>query len=390
MPNAAIISSAVKNGVGAVVSWGSAGSDILLEKRGGSLVSYNKAVSGGRFASVRVQSGSVASYLLLEGETLSYNGTTLVSISGGGSASASANGTIASVDSPGTSGFSVYAPAATTMLLNGSKISITRKGDYVVFGDGGPFARTVAAENWTLIFEENFADDSFRDRWRLEGFADLTVKDSHQARYLEIKTKHSADTPRNKQSVLWYKKRVAGNLRITFRAKGETGSRAILYFNARPSSASKRKSVLDWNRPDAQMVRYAGRKELEMYSLGMLRDQHAACNLRHLGGSTAEIYTGRSHDLFNKESIFHSYPSPFSGKPDTWFEFDVQIVGTSISLTINGERLFRVEDVGNTKVGTHRWAPLTNGGWISFRNFAPTTVCIADLRIYQRGDGKLK
>ena len=138
MPNAAISSSAVKNGVGAVVSWGNAGSDILLEKRRGSLVRYGDSVSAGRFAAVRVQSGSVASYLLLEGETLSYNGTTLVSISGGGSASASANGTIASVDAPETSGFSIYAPAATTMLLNGSKISITRKGDYIVFGDDGP------------------------------------------------------------------------------------------------------------------------------------------------------------------------------------------------------------------------------------------------------------
>lgn len=137
MPNAAISSSAVENGVGAVVSWGSEDGDVLLEKRRGSLIRYKNVVSGGRFASVRGQSGRVASYLLLEGDTLSYNGTPLVSISGGGSASASADGTIASVDAPGTSGFSIYAPAATTMLLNGSKIEITRKGDYIVFGDGG-------------------------------------------------------------------------------------------------------------------------------------------------------------------------------------------------------------------------------------------------------------
>ncbi len=128
----------MENGVGVVVSWGSAEIDILLEKRSGARVRYRNTVSGGRFACVRVQSGSIASYLLLEGETLSHNGTTLVSISGGGSASASADGTIASVDAPGTSGFSIDAPAATTMLLNGSKIPISRQGDYVVFGDGGP------------------------------------------------------------------------------------------------------------------------------------------------------------------------------------------------------------------------------------------------------------
>jgi len=138
MPAQTITSSSISGGVGGTVSWGSAGTDYLLEKRSGNQVSYNNVVSEGRFANVRVESGSAVSCLLLEGETLSYNGTTLISISGGGSGSSSLNGTIASVDAPGTTGFSMYAPAATTMLLNGSKISLTRNGDYVVFGDGGP------------------------------------------------------------------------------------------------------------------------------------------------------------------------------------------------------------------------------------------------------------
>jgi hypothetical protein len=182
---------------------------------------------------------------------------------------------------------------------------------------------------WELIFDEDF-DDAWQSRWQLDGIAELKANIVDGNRVLAIHTQRDPDIAANRQSVLWCKRRFRGNLRIAFRIQAETGNRSIFYFNARPTRPSKDQTIFDWQRPDAQMEHYAGDERLEMYSVGILRDDESSCNLRYIGGSAAEAFQmrrQRSEAWFGEETIIRSYPSPYRGKPDTWFDVDVQNIG---------------------------------------------------------------
>ena len=136
------------------------------------------------------------------------------------------------------------------------------------------------------------------------------------------------------------------------------------------------------------MHRYAGDGKIEMYSVGTLRETERRCNLRYIGGPTAPAYhrfpwTPKG-TRFDDETIIRSFDSPFRGKADTWFEFDLRIVGKKISLNIDGVRMFDVEDSGNRGGKEFAWTPIEGGGFIGLRNFRPNAVCLDYLRVYRK------
>ncbi|MBN1676041.1 MAG: DUF1080 domain-containing protein [Kiritimatiellae bacterium] len=237
---------------------------------------------------------------------------------------------------------------------------------------------------WQLAFHEDFAAPINAADWQLDGNAKLAVKTEGETSYLEIDTAN--------RSVLWLKQRFDGDVRLVFRARGQSKNRSIVYWNANPTPESGCKTVFGWTRPDADMGHYAGTNIMHLYSVGILRDDLDTCYVRHLGGATASLYpwtreqrrrgAGKRHD---DETGFASCPSPFFGKPDTWFAFDLQMAGKRITLAVDGKTVLDVEDPGKTVSGRIPWRVLTNGGWIAFRNFKPTKVDLDYLRVYERG-----
>jgi len=266
----------------------------------------------------------------------------------------------------------------------------------VVSCNGTPRGKTVSRDetrslDWELAFEEDFSNISYEEQWRLDGFADLEIAAEGTASYLKIKTKAGETNPENKQSVLWYRKRFPGDLRFVFRAKGDSGNRSIFYFNANPTPVSGYNSIFDWDRADAQMTQYAGMDIIELYTVGILRDDQDECNLRYIGGTTAPVYReylkkpdASAQAVYGSETIFQAHHSPFLNKPDTWFEFDLQIVGRHLVMKVDEETVFDCEDPGNVGTENYPWTSLTNGGWLGFRNFVPGTVCIDYLRVYRK------
>lgn len=232
---------------------------------------------------------------------------------------------------------------------------------------------------WTPVLEEEFSDETWKDRWRLEGFADLSLGEEGDARFLKILTR-TGDGKKD-ESVLWYREPVRGDLRFLFRARAEDKNRSIFLFNANPTAASGLKSIFDVPREDAQYVRYAGTETIEMYSIGILRSDEKRCNLRYLGGGAV-----KTPNLPNKlhSPVISSHPSPYEGKPDAWFEFDLRVEGKKITFRVNGKVVAEVEDPGRSEALGTAWTPLTNGGHFGFRNFQPNTACIDSVRVYRK------
>ncbi len=129
---------------------------------------------------------------------------------------------------------------------------------------------------------------------------------------------------------------------------------------------------------------------IRQHSAGLLRGLKM-CNLRFLGGTgTSEAFqkywNGRKFETYDAESIFHSYPSPYFGKPDTWFEFALEVKGQRITLDVDGKRVMDIEDPGRSKPGNYTWKPLMEGGWFGFQAFVmggPRRLCIDYLRVYR-------
>jgi len=242
---------------------------------------------------------------------------------------------------------------------------------------------------WELVLEEEFYDRSCLDRWRLEGFADLNLGREEGVDYIEITTRRDTADHDNRQSVLWCNEPFRGDLRFEFRARGETSNRSIFYFNANPVEGFDLSSIFDWLRPDAQMLHYAGCDSIEMYSVGILRDDQQECNLRYIGGTTAPAYRNPEmmtdvQRLYGDETIFKAFPSPFLGRPDTWFEFDLQVESSHITLKIDGKIIIDLEDPQDVGTEKFAWISLTDGGWFGFRNFVPGKVCYDHVRVYKR------
>ena len=237
---------------------------------------------------------------------------------------------------------------------------------------------------WALAYTEDFSDDSWRDTWKLDGYAELSTEAEGPTGFLRIKTLSSPVNTRDKASVLWLRKRFEGNLLIEFRARGEAGSRALFYFNANPASSSGYPGLFDWDRPDAKMLRYAGTGLMELYSVGILRNDQEVCNLRYLGGDAMSKIFVAQRPVFEKVSAIASFDSPYAGRPaDTWFEHELEIRDNRIVLSVDGQRLVEHLDTGTVELPDCRWEPLTEGGSIALRNFRATTVCLDYVRVYQ-------
>lgn len=256
-------------------------------------------------------------------------------------------------------------------------------------------------DTWEPVLEENFSGDSYSKDWLLEGTADLSIIKENNESYLRVNTKVDEENPELKQSVLWCKYRFEGDLRFVWRAKGETGNKSIFYFNANVAEGSKYKSIFDWTRPDAHMGRYAADENIEMYTFCFLRDVPRKKDgppveeFGYLGGLTAPLFAAAlepEHDVppytaykkFHKETLIHEFPSPFAGRPDTWFVCEVAIVGEKITLKVDGKKIFELEDTGDTGDEGYTWTPLTGGGHMAFRNFTPSAVTFDYVKVYRR------
>ncbi len=241
---------------------------------------------------------------------------------------------------------------------------------------------TEDAAGWVLRFQEDFADESYRSRWRLEGFADLACAREGSANFLRIVTREKSSNGDLKQSVLWFGEPVREPaVRFVFRARGEARNQSLFLFNANPTRESGWRSIFDWTRPDALYVRYAGSEMIEMYSVGMLRDRQKQANLRYLGGSAVRT---RSFPEGVHIPVVHSFDSPWFGQPDAWFDFDLRVEGRRITLLVDGKPIVEAEDKGSSaELGT-KWIPLTAGGFFGFRNFVPTRVDVDYIRVFTK------
>ena len=271
------------------------------------------------------------------------------------------------------------------------RITTTFISALVVFLGGCTADRQSAESPWRLAFEEQFNNDAALNAWHPDGFANQRIKYENGTSFLEIETYPSQENPENKQSVLWLEKHFSGDTRYKFRARATDKNRSIFFFNANPTPEAEYENVYSRNFPDAQYDRYAAEDGLETYTIGILRSDESSCNLRYIGGSTAGAYReymktpGQdAQTVFGAETIFQSYDSPFKGKPDTWFDFDISVEGDSISLSIDGREIFRCKDPGNAGRDSYGWTPLGDGGWLAFRNFVPGTVCIDYLKVYTK------
>lgn len=249
----------------------------------------------------------------------------------------------------------------------------------------GSEIRQPVEQSWSLVLEEPFTESDFLKRWMLEGEADLDVRSEGGRKFLRIQTRQSVTDKHLHHSVLWFRERLAGDLRFVFRARGQKGNGTIFYMNARTVAGSPYKSIFDWKRPDALEERYSASPDFEAYTFGYLRSPE--CNLRHVGGVTAAAWpkpwNQETIRRYERESILLSLPSPFGDNCDQWHDFDLRIVGSRISGSVDGMTLFDMTDEGKTPRGTLRWTPLTGGGWAGFRNFRASWIDVEFVRVYR-------
>ncbi|MBN1670988.1 MAG: hypothetical protein JXR37_08145 [Kiritimatiellae bacterium] len=60
------------------------------------------------------------------------------------------------------------------------------------------------------------------------------------------------------------------------------------------------------------------------------------------------------------------------------------MLGTRITMFVDGERMLDVTDSGNAGTEAFAWTPPTAGGWIGFRNFRANRVGIDWVQVYTR------
>ncbi|WP_179137414.1 hypothetical protein, partial [Candidatus Entotheonella palauensis] len=234
------------------------------------------------------------------------------------------------------------------------------------------------AQQWQLVYEENFNNFSVRDpNWLFEGTGRLNVRDVSRNPYLRITTEAG---PVDKATVFWYRKPFRGDVRYRFRARAANRTSALFFFNANPTQDD---SILDWVRPDALYKRYAGDRRLATYTLAILRSTRSFCKLRHIGGDAYRALSELSYEDFQTETILQTYDSPFLHKPDRWFDFDVRVVEDGITVRIDGKTEVSIVDTGNTGSAAYGWTPLTDGGWFAFRNSRPGYMDVDDIRVYE-------
>jgi len=249
-------------------------------------------------------------------------------------------------------------------------------------------AAAVGADpQWQLVGSEKFDEPGALGEWRLDGSAEVSVTKDGK---LLVATQVSEFRGRRcRASVLWHKHRLEGDVRIEFDAKAEAKSRCIVFFNAQPHGGLK--SVLDWRRPLAEYRDYATEERLELYSLGILRSDQKALNLRHLGSPESIATQKKRHatdpkknpkewkrlwDLFQEQTVLAEVKSPFADA-DKFYHVDIRVIGAEVSVRVDGKLLLDITDKARTG------KPL-RGGFLGFRNFRPTRVWYDNLRIYRR------
>lgn len=244
-------------------------------------------------------------------------------------------------------------------------------------------AQTASAEDWQLVFSEDFSSPQALARWKLDGVATPSITADGRL-LIATQTKEIGGKPA-RCSVLWYSQPFDGDLRFEFDGKADPKSRCIFFFNARPL---KHKSIFDWQRPRADYGNYAWDERIELYTLGMLRSDQERVNLRYLGGPLASYWRQldtlprrdpkrkKINREFQEKTIPVDYASPFADAEKT-YHFDLRAVGNRLTLLIDGKQMFDLID-------KHRAKRPLRGGCFGFRNFKPTRAWYDNVRVYRR------
>ena len=129
-PTPAVATLSASNGTCIKVSW-SGYDDYSLFRYGSGTVSSSNYVADGKLTQVRkTTSGQITSFSMGEGSSLMYNGTQLVNTFGALS-TVIYSGTKVTINGTTVTDFSVYAPSATSIYINGSAVSFIKVGNYV-------------------------------------------------------------------------------------------------------------------------------------------------------------------------------------------------------------------------------------------------------------------
>ena len=262
---------------------------------------------------------------------------------------------------------------------------------------GPPVTVKTPEGTWELAMSEDFSKPAALKNWVLDGSAKLSVTKDGKLLVDTVRTK--VDGKLARASVLWFHKPFQGDLRFEFDAKAAPKSRCIFFYNAEPREGMK--SLFQWQRPLAVYDNYAGDPRVILYTLGTLRSDQKEVNLRILGAQPGldtylksracwkkfqesgrkdralRLEFRRLNKLFQDESIFASAPSPYYGKPDKFFHFDVRVIGARTIVYVDGKKHIDVVDKGRVK------DPL-RGGFFAFRNFRATKAWYDNVKVYRR------
>ena len=123
---------------------------------------------------------------------------------------------------------------------------------------------------------------------------------------------------------------------------------------------------------------------MELYSIGILRNDQEHCNLRYLGGPEMSKLFVAERPTFAKNPVIARSESSFVEEPPTtWFEFALKTRNNHIHFDVDGRSMIDHVDTGTVVLSHSQWNPLTNGGCIAFRNFRATTMCLDYITVYQ-------
>jgi len=235
---------------------------------------------------------------------------------------------------------------------------------------------------WELVVSEDFSGPDAIKGWVLDGPGQASVTDGQ----LLVETQRAeVDGQKASCSVFWRPTPVWGDLRFEFDARAEMKNRCIFFFNAQPLKGCK--SIFEWKRPLARYMDYAGEERMQLYTLGMLRYDQDAENLRVVGGPLARFLKEmekaprgperkRLNQAFQKKTIFQSHPS-VAKDPEKMAHFVLTAVGARLTLEVDGRQIFDVVD-------EQRAANPLKGGFFGFRNFRPTKAWYDNLKVYRR------
>ncbi|HWL52328.1 MAG TPA: hypothetical protein VNQ90_07830 [Chthoniobacteraceae bacterium] len=298
-----------------------------------------------------------------------------------------------------------------------------------------PLTLNAASPEWKLVYESDFTRADVPADWRPEGPVKIRCNGKGE---LEVKNGSvERDGFQSQGSCVWLARPFEGEVRITFNSRADPGSRVILFFDAQPTDPAT--GLFDWERPLSLYGDYAYETRLRLFSIGLLRSDQASLNLRRLGGEMPEtwprympyhptLFPGRyltpaEMEVAMKAAGLQVLPTDYRERRAVtlageferllrphltgWEAINRSFQETSIvARAINEEPVFReVERTYRITVESLRERVRIfvdgvciidfkrqgegerPGGYLGFRNFAPTKAYYSELRIYQpRGD----